>query len=517
MPPASKLSQLSTGLLLLCCQKELDEPQYAAIDKITFGHGVVQKRHSYVTDLERVLSELKMTNLLIDEIGSNDLKKFGAITYEPEEIINYYSGIFFDHVHQIKDKLLHLIALMTAKGPFSKPYNDLNDDKTVSKFMNKNSETLKKIGIFEILEKWYEESGSNISVVLKKRTHHHHNLSRLQLNHEFQNIKMSKLMLSPSTVNQLSDNGKKRMAEIADESFTKFKNDISEKQKKTISEIEKDIETISEKLIDFFDVPIDKDKLARISVAYNDFLSSFDIINETNMAKIDKPLKKIVDGLIDLSNKAFGDQIVSIYLVGSAGRGEFIPFVSDINFYIITRQITTTVNMQPPLNAALISEKDFFSEGHLRDRFICWSDGLLISGKKIDFNKNDFPKPGTFLCLLLNRDVFNKLKALKAHVNSLVSPTFEQLRHSSLVFVRLMMDFDFGIAMSNKPLYTSSRKKKIEHTKEMFPGQIRTLTVEQIYYGNKSFKQDDFSMLIDAYIESTKQAYQRMLDIEADN
>jgi hypothetical protein len=78
-----------------------------------------------------------------------------------------------------------------------------------------------------------------------------------------------------------------------------------------------------------------------------------------------------------------------------------------------------------------------------------------------------------------------------------------------------MLDFDFGIAMANKPFYTASRKRKIEYIKESWPDGRRTNTFEQIYYKG-IVKQEDFSMIIDTFLEKAKVNLQRVLDVEAE-
>ncbi|HSX29680.1 MAG TPA: hypothetical protein VLE73_03920 [Candidatus Saccharimonadales bacterium] len=108
-PPhdTKKLSQLSTGLLVLNFKKEVEEPGYSAIGQKTYEHAVVGQRYSYCSDLIRVLNELKLTAVLLSEVSEQ--KHTDHKTHQPEELIAYYSGIFLDQVHQIKDKLLRMV------------------------------------------------------------------------------------------------------------------------------------------------------------------------------------------------------------------------------------------------------------------------------------------------------------------------------------------------------------------------------------------------------------------------
>src|SRR5882724_2504493 len=102
--PKTPLENLNTGLLMLNLKKEIEESAYSVINRVTFGHNVVQSRHTYTGELVRVLDELKLTAELVDEQRQSKHK-----VHEPEDLINYYSGNFFGLVHQAKDKLLRLI------------------------------------------------------------------------------------------------------------------------------------------------------------------------------------------------------------------------------------------------------------------------------------------------------------------------------------------------------------------------------------------------------------------------
>lgn len=76
------------------------------------------------------------------------------------------------------------------------------------------------------------------------------------------------------------------------------------------------------------------------------------------------------------------------------------------------------------------------------------------------------------------------------------------------------MDFGFGVAMANKPFYTSSRLEKIQYIKEMFPtDQRRTLTIE-MGYKEGLIAHKDFPIIIDDFIANETKNYQKMLDVE---
>ena len=251
-----------------------------------------------------------------------------------------------------------------------------------------------------------------------------------------------------------------------------------------------------------------------------EFLASMDIHNEASITKIPTDLKPLIDGFLEIAEKEIGGTLhlpYSVYLVGSCARGEYIPGCSDINLYFIFDADTNTnlSKSNPLVNLVFLSKKQYQSNAHKKDRFICWSDGVLLHGNGFKMGKKDFPKPGSLLCLLLNKGFIEKLEQIRKEVAALKNQDPDTLRQYSVKMVKIMLDFDFGVAMSNKPFYTASRKGKIAYTKESWPNERRTNTFEQIYYKG-IIRQEDFPMVIDTFLENAKKNYQKLLDVEAD-
>lgn len=67
--------------------------------------------------------------------------------------------------------------------------------------------------------------------------------------------------------------------------------------------------------------------------------------------------------------------------------------------------------------------------------------------------------------------------------------------------------------MANKPFYTASRKAKIAYIKELWPGEKRVTTMEQIYERGVLSK-EDLIMLIEVFLDKAKENYQKMAEIE---
>lgn len=497
------LVKLNKGLLLLNLKKEVDEAAYSVIDRVTFGHQVVKDRHTYSSELIRVMDELQLTADLVAEI--EEPKRLKHKTHEPEELITYYSGIFLGLVHQIKDKLIRLVDFMAAEESQKRPYQE---PKKVSPsgLISKHEELIDKIGIRDEITQWAEDSPT-IGVILRKRTKHHHFASRLQLDSDFQNIKMSKLMLAPPTTAPLTEYGKQYMEKLGKDSYQKLKSDTMEKQETSIKVISNNLNAIAEKLIEHFDIPNTTEETAKISAEYMEFLGSLKIKNEASMVKITPDAKQMTDELLKTTEK-MGDQVLAAYIVGSSVRGEFISGSSDVNVYVITKDFTQIYDSEQPATLYILSEKDFLSEEHKKARFICWSDGVLVLGKPYKFKEKEFPKPGTKLCMLLNRGVIERLEEYREKVKALEEPTPTELRLYGLKVTKIMLDYAFGVAMSNKPYYSASRKKKIEHIKSAFTNAPITLTLEQIYYG-ALIRQEDIITLIDTFIANNRKNYEK--------
>jgi hypothetical protein len=110
-----------------------------------------------------------------------------------------------------------------------------------------------------------------------------------------------------------------------------------------------------------------------------------------------------------------------------------------------------------PLDIHFLSEEEFISDQNKKYRFISKYDGLLIKGKEFKIDEKEFPKPGLFLAIQLNKEFIEKLENIKNYIVGLNNPTTEILRFNSLKAIRIMIDFLFGVAISNEPFYTSSR------------------------------------------------------------
>lgn len=504
----SELEKLNGGLLMLYFQREIEDSAYAVINRIKFGHVVMQKRQSYVSELMRVFEELELTAEMLKELTVEATKNVNGKVKQPEEIIEYYNGIFLGLVHQAKDKLLRFLDYMAADENVKTAYKEA---KKVS--LDKHKEILEQIGILDLVNEWKQGSGP-LGVILKKRTQHHHFISTTRLNDDLQKLKMTRTALAPHVATTLNKAGREYMEKLGRGSFDKYRNDIVRKQKHALGLIRNNLNGISGKIITHYDIPSDVAEQARFANEYLDYLSSLEIKNETAIEKMPFDGILTLDDIITLPNDLKGE-VISIYGVGSYFRGEFIQGSSDVNIYIITKKISTIHESEAPVTLHVISEEEFLSDDFKKEQFICWSDGVLLQGKQHKWSERDFPKPGTILSLLLNRGVIETLESIKEEIELLQNPTSSQLRLLQLRATKKMLDYLFGIAMSNKPLYTASRKGKIQHMKEVLGILPLILSLEDIYFTRGMVVEpNNFCDLIDVYLNTARKNYAKQEKIE---
>lgn len=507
------LAKLNTALLFLDFEKTALEPEYEAMGRMTQEYFVIQRRYQYSQDLVRALTEAKLTSKLRSEA-----KKSIPIeekTFEPEEVITYYDGIFLDYIHQIKDKILRLVwwIIQDSKSK-TRPQEP---ERIGLKNFKSYGELLKEIGILELLQEWSQDTQTGIAVALRKRTQHHHRVSNLQLNSDFQKIKFVKTLLTPASTIKLTEYGKTKLKTEGEESYAKWEANIANRHSATLEQVEKNLNSISSKIVKYYTMPVRVEEYAEVVKKYAESQKRFDIVNKASLEKVPAELKDALDFFVSSCKEFFNKHLISIYLVGSIPRGEYIHNSSDINLIAITDFDSHEFSLKegdPRLNVLLFSEKEFLSEQAKKYRFICWSDGILLYGKDFKFAKKEFPKPGTFLTLLLNRGFDDELIKLSDEVGKLKKPSQEVMHRFSVKAARIMLHFGFGVAIANKPYYASSIKEQVEYIIKMFPSEKkRTLSMRSVYFGGL-IKQSDFSTIIDNFIKSEKPNYEKMLTVE---
>lgn len=509
------LEKLNTGLLTQYFHRQIKESRYTVLDRITFGHKVLQERHSYSAEVQRVIDELHLTTALITQVGIDDEPEVNGKKIHGEELINYYTGNFYGLVHQAKDKILRLIDLMEADDETKKPFKHTKKINPAD-IIQKHEEAVDKIGIRDLINEWTQDSKTPMAVILKRRTKHEHFTSNIKLNTDYQNLKLSRNMLEPAAAVAFNAAGIEYMTKLGQDSFAKLRQDIIDKQTHALGIISDNINNIAEKLSEYYKIPTSYEEQAKLSMEWTDYLASLEIKNEASLDKFASNNKAITLDQLKTLATTLGDSLVSLYGVGSVFRDEFNPGSSDLNLIAIAKKDNLTYDDTMPVTFHVISQDDFLTEKFKKERFIIFSDGVLIHGKAQEIKKSEFPKPGSQLAYLLNKGSIERLEDFKNQIESNKPMSQLELRLLELKAVKIMLDMIFGVAMANEPVYTASRKLKIEHIKQTFPNQNLTLTLENLYTSGATVKREDFGKVLEIFLVQARKNFEKIEKISND-
>src|SRR3989338_1516203 len=208
-PYANNFEKLKSGALFRSIQKENGEPENIALGQISKELAFLQRQSQYVTEIDRVLKELRLTVSLIKGCRIVDVPE----GVSRQELLAYYQGNFLTLVHQMKDKILQIVHLITEEAIPEKP--SVEKDVSISDLLQKKQKALREIGIEEDIRQWEQENPtSGIAVALRKRTHHHHRVSGLRYDKDFLNLGFTDIATQQSFQENLSDYGKEHIEKM---------------------------------------------------------------------------------------------------------------------------------------------------------------------------------------------------------------------------------------------------------------------------------------------------------------
>lgn len=507
----TNFDKLKAGCLFRSLQKENGEPENIAIGQISKELRFLQRQSEYANEIERVIKELRLTVSFIKECRTRDL----VAGISRQELLVYYQGIFLTLVHQIKDKIVQLVHLMTEEVVPEKP--SMENDVSISDLLRKKTKKLEDIGIEGEMKQWEQDNASSkIAVVLRKRTHHHHRISGLRYDKNFLNLGFTDIATQPNFRIQLTDYGREQIKKMRLESTERLFSGAFTKAEDTLKEIEDNIERISAALVEYFKLPITPEEVAVIANEHSKMLSSFDVINRCSVDKILEPFKSMLEVLVSNIRETHKDKVVAIYVVGSLGRGEYEEGYSDINLYIIFNVNNAELQIlreDDVFSIRAFTRKEFLAELCKKYRIIAKADGILLYGE--DLVRDEKPKAGLLLALTLNEDIIETLnKAIKWMEENPGATSLEISKKSRQIAKRLI-DFIYGVVMANKPQYTSSRTERVERINEMYPenkAMIETL-MDVSRYGVGEF--ESFKNMIEGFRPKAEMNLKKMMDVRA--
>jgi hypothetical protein len=500
--PKSSIQKLKEGLLLKYEEKEISEPGYYAIGTLSTEAKNLQKQWQYANEILRIISELKLTVWLLDNLPPEE--NIRGIDLGPEDAILYYEGIFPELAHQLKDKIFGLVELLLGIHP--------NTQKT-GKRLKKILEQARKIGVSLETElgAWHAEEEKQgikemIKGVLTVRTHHHHYLSKIPLNEFYQDVKISRIFLQDPIRSQLTDFGKTEMTKKGVDGLAELRDQAKQKMSGTLEEIEKNITAIADILISHFGLAYTPEQLADFVKKRQALDERLEIKNTTSAEKIPARLKAEMDKNITESLSGTGDLISAFYLIGSVPRGEFDPLFSDINTILIVKdQATKELLLQKlpqtfPVSIQVFTEAEFKDKDSLeakKYRFICKYDGLLMAGADL-IGKESFPKPGAELAWILNHDFLKKISVIEEWAQKNPGASMELVGNKSKEVLKLFFDAVYGVAITNDPQYIHNRRKRIDFIDAAFPQNEQFMKVcRRIFFSGGIGNLDGLIALID--------------------
>jgi hypothetical protein len=211
------------------------------------------------------------------------------------------------------------------------------------------------------------------------------------------------------------------------------------------------------------------------------------IVNQSSLSKVKPEYHKLLNDLRNRVETRFGTDLCAYYLLGSVGRKEDYPGISDMDTVVILRRgITdedeawekeTKDEFEPEypilssLDLSCMEEKEFDDPKAERLRFIFKTDSVLICGQDITGNFSSY-SPGLELAKLLNADYRITLEKSQKYV---LEPDDDDLKNPKYVmkYVRWIskkvLRLCLGIVMIDEPFYTRRMPEIAQKFSEFYP------------------------------------------------
>lgn len=478
MTPSSKLpdtwqSKLKTGVMLTEFKGSLRQLHNHAMSMVPKGYYRWETAQLYQYDIERILQEMKMAIHFTENMPDDQFFKNGTMTQE--DYIMYHQGYFLDLVHQLKDKMCHMIkAITTYDTDYTKEFEDSWGRKKILSKTIKDKVIQKIPGLTDVLTNWSEDQNGTIARALKKRTQYHHFKNPLGKSEDYVKAKTHRFMQNNENFQmQLSDYGKTMVAERGKQSFDAWKKETKEMMKIVFQEVEESIEEISKTLLNYFKFPTYTDEQGKLILSQ--YLALDDRLKPKNVNSLDKTdaiCQQMTPKLVEILTAVLGDNAVGVYMVGSMARGEFILHLSDLNLVIIAKDLSPEF-MQSirdvidlpahragfGINTAILSPEEFEMEEHFKTRFSCRFDGILLLGKDITKEEKEH-KLSFRMVYKLNSDFRKFMSETKTRLQD-PALTFSNREITSMAreMAKRAFRLAFGQVVGNNTAYSSSYKE----------------------------------------------------------
>ncbi|MGB3642792.1 MAG: nucleotidyltransferase domain-containing protein [Rivularia sp. (in: cyanobacteria)] len=210
------------------------------------------------------------------------------------------------------------------------------------------------------------------------------------------------------------------------------------------------------------------------------------IQNTSSLSKVKPEYQQLLNELKTKVQNRFHTDLIAYYLLGSIGRGDEKPNISDMDTEIIIKRTITDedkawlkkvqaeIESKYPtlerLDIDLIEEKEFHQPGIDQFKFILKTDSVLICGQDITASFKSF-SPGLELAQLLNDQYRDLLEEL---INYLPEPDEEDQNHPEYIkdhvrwIAKKALRLSLGIIMVDEPYYTRSMEEMADKFSEKY-------------------------------------------------
>lgn len=211
------------------------------------------------------------------------------------------------------------------------------------------------------------------------------------------------------------------------------------------------------------------------------------IQNTSSFSKVKPEYQQLLNELKIKVENRFTTDLIAYYLLGSIGRGNDKPNISDMDTEIIIKrkitdedkawlkEIETEVESKYPtleqLDIDLIEDKELENPDIDNLKFILKTDSVLICGQDITASFKSFP-PGLELAKLLNDKYQETLEEI---INYLPEPDEEDQNNPEYIkqhvrwIAKKALRLSLGIIMVDEPFYTRSMEEMANKFAEKYP------------------------------------------------
>ena len=154
----------------------------------------------------------------------------------------------------------------------------------------------------------------------------------------------------------------------------------------------------------------------------------------------------------------------------------------------------------------------FLSKKCRRNRAIAKADGIFLYGE--DLVKQENLKAGLLLAVTLYDDIIEIINGVIKWMDENPHSTPFEIAAKSRWLAKRFIDFIYGVAMSNKPQYTSSRLERINRIKEVFPHLDRMMETLLNITKNGVGDFDNLRNMIEGLRPNAEKNLQKLLDEE---